>query len=124
MKKTIPFFVWTFTTCFHLSAQKAQVDWSEMDKRSNGASYLRQIVKGQCDELITLQVKSGSLFNAKSTPVLTRYDRHFQPLLTKEPLKGKASLEISSLDNFNGNLFLLSRALASKWTAISYTVQA
>ena len=105
-------------------AQKAQVDWSETDKKSTGTGYLRQIINGQGEELITLQIKTGGVFSVKSTPTLTRYDRHFQQLLTKEPLKGNSNVEISSLDNFNGNLFLFTRALASKWTALSYTVQA
>jgi len=88
MKRMTPLFVLAFFTCFHLMAQKALVDWSEVDKRSVWGPYLSNIAKGHGDEVITLGVKGSGLLGGKQTPTFTRYDRHWNPVLEKDPFNG------------------------------------
>ena len=122
MKRTTPLFILVFFTCFHLMAQKALVDWSEVDKRSAWGPYLSHIAKGQGDEIITLQLKGSGLFGGKQTPTFTRYDRHWNPVLEKDPFNGGSKMGIDKLESFNDNLFLLTKTWASN--AGGYTLQA
>jgi hypothetical protein len=122
MKRATPLFVLAFFTCSHLMAQKALVDWSEVDKRSVWGPYLSHIAKGHGDEIITLQVKGSGLLGGKQTPTFTRYDRHWNPVLEKVPFNGSSKMGIYSLEEFNDNLFLLTKAWGSN--AEAYTLQA
>ena len=122
MKRTTSLFTLAFFTCSHLIAQKALVDWSEVDKRSVWGPYLSHITKGHGDELLTLQVKGSGLLGGKQTPIFTRYDRHWTPVLEKDPFNGNSKMGIYSLEEFNDNLFLLTKAWGSN--AQAYTLQA
>src|SRR5581483_3374739 len=87
MKKVIPLFALAFATGYHLMAQKAQINWSEMDKKSVWAPYLASVVNGNNDELIALHIKTNELVG-NSTAVVTRFDNHFNPLQEKKLFKG------------------------------------
>jgi hypothetical protein len=109
MKKKLLVLVVAGTMCFHLMAQKAQVDWSDMDKRSVWAPYLSSVVNGQGDEFITLHHKGGQGMDSKSTAIFTRYDRHFNPVLEKELFDGKQKVHVHSLQNVKGSLLLFTQ---------------
>jgi len=105
-------------------AQKAQVGWSDMDKKSVWAPYLSTVVNGPGDEFITLNHKGGLGVDSKSTAIFTRYDRHFNPLLEKELFDGKQKVHVHSLRNINGSLLLFTQQFETHGLSIaSQTLQ-
>lgn len=110
---------------FHLMAQKAQVDWSDMGKKSVWAPYLSTVVNGQGDEFVTLHHKGGQGVDSKSTAIFTRYDRHFNPVLEKELFDGKQKVHVHSLQNIKGGLLLFTQEFETHGLSIaSQTLQA
>jgi hypothetical protein len=125
MKKKLLAFIPAATMCFHLMAQKVQVDWSETDKESVWAPYLSTVVNGQGDEFITLHHKGGLGVDSKSTAIFTRYDRHFNPVLQKELFDGKQKVHVQSLRNIKGSLCLFTQEFETHGLSIaSQTLQA
>ncbi len=123
MKKKLLAFIPAATLCFHIMAQKVQVDWSGTDKESVWAPYLSTVVNGQGDEFITLHHKA-QLLDAKTTVIFTRYDRHFNPVLQKELFDGKQKVHVQSLRNIKGSLYLFTQEFETHGLSItSQTLQ-
>ncbi|HTI89103.1 MAG TPA: hypothetical protein VL727_00885 [Puia sp.] len=124
MKKGLLVFIPAALMCFHLTAQKVQVDWSDMDKKSVWAPYLSSVVNGRGDEFVTLHHKGGQGVDSKSTAIFTRYDRHFNPVLEKELFDGKQKVHVHSLKNINGNLLLFTQQFETHGLSlVSQTLQ-
>jgi len=96
MKKALTLFIAASFLYLHPYAQKAQVNWSELEKNS---AYLLHIFKGHDNELITLSITGR-------TPLLTRYDSNLKQIDEKKPFNEK--MDVHTAATFKDNLFIFS----------------
>jgi hypothetical protein len=93
--------------CLHTYAQKAKLEWGDMEKKSKFAPALVRILKGPPNELITVSFKAES--GKTITPILARFDKDLNQVAEKELSTSESNVYFHSVHNLKDQIFLFTR---------------